>query len=258
MPVGLPIDEPLNPNYEIEIDAILQQFMYLAYKNIYVGGQVFYVAQDFSAKNEDGEWFLIGNGIESVDRGGIGAIISYDTRSKSEKFYPVNSVFVNGSFNYFPTFMGSDEVFYNFLLNARNYMPLGGKNNVLAMQFLGQYCSYNTPDGALSALGGRNVLRGFPIGKYKTRYMSAVQFEYRYTLGESAFRLAPFAGFANLSGGSKGTELGNRDSDNGNYYSGGFGVHYILQKKYQLDYRVDLAYSSDDEISLYASLNQAF
>jgi len=35
-------------------------------------------------------------------------------------------------------------------------------------------------------------------------------------------------------------------------------VHYILEKNYQLDYRIDVVYSSDDEVSVYASINQAF
>jgi len=257
MPVYIPIDI-LQPHFDVKIDAILQQFMYLLDKNIYVGGQAFYVDQRFDATDEAGKLFLISNGIESVKRGGIGAIISYDTREKDEKFFPTEATFINLSFNYFPKFMGSDDIFYNALLNARQYMHGFSKGDVLAMQFLGQYCSENTPDGALSALGARNVLRGFAIGKYKARYLNALQFEYRYLIKNSRFRIAPFGGYANLSGGSKGTLSGNRDSNNGNYYSGGCGIHYILDKKHQLDYRIDVAYSSDDETSIYASLNQAF
>ena len=257
MPADLPIDI-LEPHFDVKIDAILQQFMYLVQKNIYVGGQIFYVAQDFSATDSAGELFLREYGIESINRGGVGGIVSYDTRSKSEKFYPKDSTFINLSFNYFPKFMGSDKVFFNGLLNARKYIPGLKRDDVLALQFLGQYCSENTPDGALAPLGARNVIRGFPIGKYKTRYMNAVQTEYRYRVGKSRFRIAPFVGFANLSGGSSGTQSGNRNSNNGNYYSGGCGIHYILDEKHQLDYRVDVAYSSDDETSLYASLNQAF
>ena len=254
---NLPIDF-LEPHFDVKIDAILQQFLYLLEKNLYVGGQLFYVAQDFKATDVEGELFLREYGVESSSRGGFGGIVSYDTRSKYEKFYPTNSTFINISFNYFPKFMGSKEVFYNGLINARKYIPGITKNDVLAMQFLGQYCSDKTPDGALSALGARNIIRGFPIGKYKTRYMNALQLEYRYSNKETRFRIAPFVGYANLSGGSNGTETGNRDKNNGDYYSGGCGLHYILDKKHQLDYRIDIAYSSDDETSVYASLNQAF
>jgi len=248
----------IEPNFEVTIDAALQQFMYLARKNLYVGGQIFYVAQDFNAKNSAGSLFLISNGIESVHRGGLGGTLSYDTRSKSEKFYPKDATFINVSLNFFPKFMGSDVAFSNMLINARKYIPGYNSNDVVALQFLAQYCSEHTPDGALAALGARSVIRGFPIGKYKTRFMNAVQGEYRYTINDTRFRIVPFVGYAHLSGGSEGTSLGNRDKDNGDYYSGGVGAHYILSKKYQLDYRVDLAYSSDNETSVYASLNQAF
>jgi len=88
--------------------------------------------------------------------------------------------------------------------------------------------------------------------------MLALQGEYRYKIPKTSFRIAPFVGFANLSGGSKGTNFGNRNKDNGNYYSGGFGIHYILSKKEQLDYRIDIAYTNDNETSIYAAINQAF
>jgi hypothetical protein len=246
------------PNLEVTIDAALQQFMYLIGQHIYTGAQLFYINQNFKALNQQGEFFLKDNGIESSQRAGGGLSFSYDTRSKKEKFYPTNSIFINLSYNYFPKIFDTKKEFSNILLNARKYLSIGKANDILALQFLGQYCSKETPDGALAALGTRNVIRGFPIGKYKTRYMSAFQSEYRYTIKQSRFRIVPFAGYANLSGGSKGTQTGNRDKDNGNYYSGGIGVHYILEQKHQLDYRVDVVYSSDDEASIYASLNQAF
>ena len=251
-------DTYFEPNINVTVDGALQQLLYLVHDNIYLGGHVFYMKQDFQADNQEGELFLQLNGIESSSRGGIGALFSYDTRTKQEKFYPTNSTFINFSFNYFPEFLGSPKVFYNGLLNARKYFPLGKENDILALQYFAQLCSEETPDGALAALGAKSIIRGFPIGKYKTRYMNAFQAEYRYTIGHSRFRVAPFAGYANLSGGSKGTNTGNRDSNNGNYYSAGAGLHYILEKNHQLDYRIDLVYSSDEEVSVYASLNQAF
>jgi hypothetical protein len=252
------IPEVLTPNYEVKIFSAVQNLMYMVKDNLYIGGHIFYVGQDFNAKNLEGEWFLRQNGIESVNRAGIGLALSFDTRSKDEKFYPKNAIYANLMYSAFPEFLGSDTSFSSVMLNARYYKSFGKEDDVLALQYFGQFCSEDTPDGALSALGARNIIRGFPIGKYKTRYMNAIQSEYRYTIKNTSFRIAPFVGYANLSGGSKGTQNGNRDDNNGDYYSGGIGVHYILAKKYQLDYRVDVAYSSDEETSVYASINQAF
>jgi hypothetical protein len=252
------LPDVLSPNFEVKIFMAMQNIMYMVAKNIYIGGHIFYVGQEFNGKNLEGELFLITNGVESVNRGGMGVAFSYDTRLKNEKFYPKNAVLVNMAYSIFPKFLGSDIEFDSFMINARKYLSLGKENDVLALQYYGQFCSEDTPDGALSALGARNILRGFPIGKYKTRYLNAIQTEYRYTINKTNFRIAPFVGYANLSGGSKGTQNGNRDNNNGDYYSGGIGLHYILAKEYQLDYRIDLAYSSDDEVSVYASINQAF
>jgi len=258
LPFSMPVDY-IKPKFEVTVDGALEQVLYLVHKHFYIGGQIFYMGQDFKAKNNDGKVFLITNGIESLSRGGIGVMLSYDTRGKDEKFYPTDSTFVNVGFNSFPTFLGSDTSFYNVLLNARKYIPMFLKNDVLAMQYLAQYCSENTPDGALAALGIRNVIRGFPVGKYKARYLNALQLEYRYTIQNTNFRVAPFVGYANLSGGSKGTsDKFNRSRNNGDYASAGVGVHYILSKKHQLDYRLDVVYSSDKEVSVYASINQAF
>jgi len=126
------------------------------------------------------------------------------------------------------------------------------------MQIYLTHASENTPDGALAALGARNILRGFSIGQYKARNMLAAQVEYRYEITGTRFKLATFGGVANLSGGSKGTTIGNRDDDNGNYYSGGVGARYTIQKKAGVDYRIDLAGTNTNEYSLYATINQAF
>ncbi len=160
--------------------------------------------------------------------------------------------------SHFPEFLGIDEQYFNASLNARKYISGFKSTDVFAMQLYGQYSSEDTPDGALSALGTRNILRGYPSGLYKARNMVAAQGEYRYRIKSTRFRLTAFAGYANLSGGSKGTSTGNRDNDNGSYYSGGIGVHYILVEKRKIDYRVNLAYTNDSEASVYVNINQAF
>ncbi len=259
LPVDLPIyGDTIEPHFEVTVYGAFEQLLYRPIEHWYVGGHIFYLSQSFKATDEEGALFLIRNGITDSNRGGFGGVVSYDTRSDTEKFYPVDATLVNLNVNAFPSFLGSGESFYNVMINARLYIPGWSQGDVFATQFFGQYCSENTPDGALSALGARNILRGFPIGKYKTRYLSALQGEYRYTLGESRFRFVLFGGYARLDGGSKGTEYGNRDRDNGNYYSGGTGVHYVLSKEYGLDYRIDVALSSDSEVSVYAMINQAF
>ncbi len=264
IPVEIPDGIPSLPDkddgirYNASIYTAMQQFLYEAVPNFYAGAQLFYISQQFDALNDAGKTFLQTRGIEDSTRGGYGISLIYDTRSKSEKIYPKDATLINVTVNHFPKAFGAEESYYNLMLNAREYTPGFKPNDVLAMQFYAQYSSPSTPDGALAALGARSILRGFPIGLHKARNMLAAQGEYRYRIEGTRFRATAFAGYAHLSGGSAGNETGNRDNDNGSYYSGGVGVHYILAPKQQLDYRVNVAYTNEGELSVYASLNQAF
>lgn len=258
LPVTPPIDIDTEAKFDVSLFIAAEQFLYRVVEHLYVGGQLFYIDQRFNAQNSAGVLFLTASGIEDSARLGYGGTLSYDTRSKSEKFYPREASLVNLVVNDFPEALGTKEHYYNALLNARKYMHGLKDDDVLALQFLGQYSSENTPDGALAALGARSVLRGFVIGQYKTRHMLAAQAEYRYQITNTDFRLAAFGGYANLSGGSKGTSKGNRERDNGNYYSGGVGVRYTIQKEQGIDYRIDLAATNTDDYAVYANINQAF
>ena len=259
IPVLPPLSSDENIAFNVNIFAALQQFLYLVRPSWYIGGQVFYIDQRFDAINAAGEAFLEKNGIANSKRGGYGIDIAYDTRTKQEKIYPSDSTLIDLSLNHFPTVLGAERNYYNAMLNARNYMPGLKESDVFATQLYIQLSSKYTPDGALSALGARNILRGFPIGLHKARNMLALQGEYRYRIEKTAWRATLFGGAALLRGGSYGNGSGNdREKHNGEYYSGGVGVHYILNKKNNLDYRLNLAYSSDDELSVYAGINQAF
>jgi len=257
LPPAIDADDGIQ--YNVEIYVAIQQFLYAFDKNFYSGGQLIYIDQSFSPLNQAGSIFLQAKGIEDSARGGYGLTFIYDSRSQSEKFYATDASWVELNLNQFPEFLGIDNQYYNISLNARKYVHGYKNTDVFAMQLYGQYSSENTPDGALAALGARNIIRGFPIGQYKARFMLATQGEYRYRLDNTPFRLTAFAGYAKLSGGSRGDGAGNnRDQDNGNYYSGGLGLHYILDSKQQLDYRLNISYTSDGETSIYANINQAF
>jgi len=257
----IPSYSPIGTDAEFDVTIFMaaQQLLYRVKEHVYVGGQVFYVNQRFHADAFSlGALFLKAKGIEDSSRVGFGATYSYDTRSKSEKFYPKDAVWMNFMVNDFPASLGSSEHYYNVLLNARDYTKGFKDDDVVATQLFVQYSSEDTPDGALAALGSRSILRGFVIGQYKARNMIALQSEYRYQITNTDFRLAAFAGYANLNGGSAGTDLGNRDEDNGHYYSGGVGVRYTIQEKQGIDYRVDFAATNTNDYAIYANINQAF
>ena len=247
-----------NANFQTKVYIFNQQLLYQMVEDIYVGGQFFYTNQSFDSTNRLGSAFLVANGIEDSALGAVGLILNYDTRSKAEKLFPRNSTYATFTYNYSPKYLGNSEDFTNLEVDYRKYIDGFKKDDVVALQAYLKSCSANTPDGSLAALGIKNVLRGFSIGQYKARNMAALQSEYRYALSDTDFIFTAFAGYANLSGGSNGTSTGNRDSNNGDYISGGIGGQYFIQKKAGVVYRVDLVTTNKNEQSVYATVNQAF
>ena len=245
-------------NFQTNVFIFNQQLLYQVIEDVYIGGQFFYTKQSFDSKNALGNAFLIANGIEDSSVGAIGLIVNYDTRTKSGKLYPRNSTYATLTYNYSPQSLGNSTDFSNLEIDYKKYIDGFKKDDVVALQAYLKTCSENTPDGSLAALGIKNVLRGFSIGQYKARHMAAIQSEYRYALTDTDFIFTAFAGYANLSGGSNGTSTGNRDSNNGDYISGGIGTQYFIQKKAGVVYRVDLVTTNKNEQSIYATVNQAF
>ena len=245
--------------YNVDIIFAAELLMYEFQEHLFAGGHIFYINLNFSDANDLGKAFLEDRGASNANRATIGLDFAYDTRDKKEKYFPKDAEWILLQANYSPTFLGSEESYSAAVINARIYRPGFNEEDVWANQFYGMYTSKNTPDGALAALGSRKILRGFPIGKYKARYMSTVQTEYRYQIVDTKFRLVAFIGGAQLAGGSKGDGAGhNRDGDNGFYYSGGTGLRYAIQQKAGVDMHLDVAGNNDGEISIYVGINQAF
>lgn len=262
--MGIDIDYDMYPeladdvHFNVDVAAVWQKLMYRIQENLYVGGHAFYIWQKYSDPNEAGEIFIRESGIEDSNRGGIGVNISYDTRKKGARFYPHDAEWLSAGITAYPSAFGTDDTYYSMLVDLRTYKPGFKAEDVWANQLYGKYASETAPDGGLSALGGQNVLRGFPMGKYKARFLTAFQSEYRYQFTGTKYRAVAFAGVANLAGGSAGTGTGNRDNNNGWYYSGGVGLRYAIQQKSGVDLRVDIVTTNDHEQSVYIGLNQAF
>lgn len=147
--------------------------------------------------------------------------------------------------------------YYYAIINARHYAEGFKAGDVWAWQFYGQYSSDKTPDTGLPTLSGKSLLRGFPAGQFRARYLSGVQTEYRYQIPDTRFRLAVFGGVAHLSGESNGSSGASREDD-GWYSAGGVGARYAIQPKTGVDLRLDLVTTSENEQSIYLMLSQSF
>ncbi|MGL1888099.1 MAG: BamA/TamA family outer membrane protein [Reichenbachiella sp.] len=244
-----------NVEYNIYSFLIAEIIMFRIANHIYLGVPLTYKKLEYKALNESGQEFLTNNGVINENTGGLGIAASYDSRKN--KYYPSDAVFATLRINNNPDWLGAVNNYYSFVVDARYYIRGFSDQDVWAWQLFGQYSSQKTPDSGLPTLSGKSILRGYPSGQFKAKYQTGGQTEYRYTINNSRFRLVGFFGLANLSGGSYGVD-GNSRQDNGWYTSEGLGLRYKLQQVTGVDIRLDFVHTSEQDLSFYLKLNQAF
>ncbi len=249
------ISEGEDVAYNVKTLIMSEQLMFRIADNIYLGGPLKYKNIKYMPNNEAGEDFLYKNGFQDENSLGVGVSSSYDTRKN--KYFPIGATFVSLHLNLNPSWLGAVDNYSSLVIDARYYAKGFTENDAWAWQVFGQYSSEKTPDSGLPTLSGKSMLRGYPAGQLKAKYMTGAQSEYRYTLGESRFRITGFYGLANLAGGSYGIEDRSREDD-GWYGAGGLGLRYKLQQITGVDLRLDFVRTSIGENAVYLMLNQAF
>lgn len=75
--------------------------------------------------------------------------------------------------------LGSDFNF-TYVVSDSRYFKTVRKNQVLALQALGQFSWGNVPFNQLPQLGGANLMRGYYQGRFRDRTHLATQVEYRF------------------------------------------------------------------------------
>ena len=73
---------------------------------------------------------------------------------------------------------GSDFVFNLYFLDFRLYRPIR-ENNVIAIQAYSQFSTGDVPFNELALMGGDRLMRGYYLGRYRDKNLSAAQVEYR-------------------------------------------------------------------------------
>ena len=113
--------------YNVETALADQIVIFKPAQDVFVGGEIIYKDIRYDPNNQEGEDFLIDNGIVDKKSLRFGVVASYDTRKN--KYYPSNAVW--------------------------------------ASQIFGKYSTDKTPDAGLPTLSGKSLLRGFPAGNLR-------------------------------------------------------------------------------------------
>lgn len=187
---------------------------------------------------------LGGNGSQNL---GVGLGVLWDSRH--------NILNVREGFLAEVAFLHYGKIFsqsfpMNTLFLDGRYFHAVKKNQVLALQVVGQFSSGDVPFNQLSLMGGEMIMRGHYLGKYRDKQYIAAQAEYRFL---------PF-GFSKRLGGAVFASAGAVSSafPTQNYkFAGGAGLRYLLFPKKDIFTRLDLGLEKEG-YGIYFFIGEAF
>lgn len=180
---------------------------------------------------------------------GLGASLTYDTRT--DAFAPDKGVFLQGSFNHFANFFGSDFTYTNYIIDTRGFIKIY-KKQVLALQAYAFLNNGNVPLRSLASFGSANSMRGYYAGRYRDKDQVVLQAEYRVPVYKRLGAVA-FGGVGNVSNNCD--YLGTKALK----YSYGGGLRIALTKSEKLNLRLDYGISRGAKSQgFYFQLGEAF
>ncbi len=218
------------------------------YKYFYLGIAYNFAYYKITEKKENG---IIDNnkiiGSENTIASGIGFYIIREKRNNS--YYPTKGYYIYCNNYIYPTFIGSNT-FYDTSAISFKYFHSFYKITI-AFQVYTRAVFGNAPFQKYSQLGGSGLLRGYSSYKYIDRRYFATQLEIRYPV------------FWRISGTAF---LGTAQVTNSflNYFdypwklAGGLGFRFRLDKKQNINFRLDIAWNIEGEMHIYITSLEAF
>lgn len=150
--------------------------------------------------------------------------------------------------------LGSDNNFTYVVTDSR-YFKTVRKNQVLAIQLLGQFSTGEVPFNQLPQLGGPNLMRGYYQGRFRDYNHLATQVEYRFlplSLGfTNRIGAAVFASTGTVFSSSKNLQLKNFQG------AAGGGLRFLLFPKKDIYVRTDFALTREGS-GFYFYIGEAF
>ncbi len=146
--------------------------------------------------------------------------------------------------------IGSEFDFQRVRLDARVYRTLGG-GHVLAGQLLAQGTGGAPPFDQLALVGSSSAMRGYAFGRFRDRWLTSAQTEYRSPL-VGRFGAAVFGGAALIGSGLDDV------SESRVLPTYGAGLRFRLDKVSRSTVRIDYALGTSGQSGLYVAFNEAF
>jgi outer membrane protein assembly factor BamA len=187
-------------------------------------------------------------GSEGTRASGVGARFTADTRDNY--FYTRRGYLIDTQVILFSKAIGSAENFAQLQFNYRQFFTVF-VTQVLALEYILDLSAGTVPFEFLPRLGGQNMMRGYREGRYRDMNYTALQAEYRFPL---------FWRFGAVIFGSVGKVAPDVPALFTPEYlrvAGGFGLRFLVVPQQQLNFRIDVAFQSEDT-AFYINIREAF
>jgi len=188
-------------------------------------------------------------GAEDTTSGGVGPVVSYDSRDNIH--YPTSGTLAEIKGFVKPDAWGNDADYAVGDLVINHFTQLAD-DRVLALRLFGRTGTDDTPYSDKSRLGQGSDLRGFKSGEISGRTLLSGQVEHRWQLTERWGAVA-FGGLAKLWDDDL-EDLITEDL----YYSVGAGIRFMLNTDQKINFRIDAAVGNGDNKGIYVGIREAF
>lgn len=233
---------PLQSNGEMK--SFIGRYQYRIKGNWFLGGQAVYQNVAVTGETQFDDQFLNLVGVRPYKSGGAGLVAQYDSRDNENS--PTEGWLLNLNNVAYRESLGGQDDFDIVRADIRYYVP-HGNGNVLAVRQLNHFTS-DSPTQAKAPV----QLRGYKIGQYVGEYMSHIEVEERYRLGEKITSTF-FVGIACTYGN------GRSCSDQANLYpAAGAGVQYALKPKEGIVLNLEYAAGKDGNYGVYLKMGYAY
>ncbi len=162
----------------------------------------------------------------------FGLILNWDTRDNI--FFPRRGYYFQLLGHLSRDFLGSDFETTSVKLDLRRFMPILS-THVLAWQALFQSIQGEPSFRNYAKLGGDSIMRGYYSGRYRDKYLLALQAEYRLPLWKR-LGMVGFAGLGDVASRLKDFKFSEAK------YSLGFGFRFKVSPREGTNLRLDFAW----------------
>jgi hypothetical protein len=180
--------------------------------------------------------------------GGFGPAFIYDTRDNI--LTPSKGLYISVLNTNYGKLTGSSFRFSSYELDSRKFIRINSKQ-VLAFQVTANFIAGTPPFNMYALLGSDMDMRGYYKGRFRDKDYMATQVEYRRYLFWR-IGMAVFAGVGNVN-----DNVGNLLSTVPKYSIGG-GLRLKVNRKDNINLRMDYAWGNSPNSGLYAYLSEAF